>query len=94
MAANCRFQADETNAKRGNIHADHDHNSCLVWPHELLLWAVSSSPRGTTAANEPSIEFDLINILKLTDDTNNLPVEEYEAIRSLEICKPRQFIDT
>ena len=55
--------------------------------------AVSISPRGTTAANEPSIEFDLIDILKLTNDAKNLPVEEYEAIRSFEIRKPRRFID-
>ena len=55
--------------------------------------AVSISPRGTTVTNEPSIEFDLIDILKLTKNAEELPVEEYEAIRSFEICKPRRFID-
>ena len=54
--------------------------------------AVSISPRGTTVTNESSIEFDLVDILKLTRNAQDLPVEE-EAIRSLEICKPRRFID-
>ena len=55
--------------------------------------AVSISPRGTTVTNESSIEFDLVDILKLTKNGQDLPVEEYEAIRSLEICRPRRFID-
>jgi len=37
---------------------------------------VSTLPRGTTVVNEPSVEFDLIDILKLTKNPIDLPFEE------------------
>ena len=46
---------------------------------------VSTLPRGTTVANEPPLEFDLVDILKLTKGVEELPVEEYEVIKAFEI---------
>ena len=42
--------------------------------------AVSISPRGTTVENKAPIEFDLVDILKLTANAGDLPIEEYEAV--------------
>ena len=46
---------------------------------------VSISPRGTTVASELPMEFDLIDILKLTKSVEELPVDEYEVIRAFEM---------
>lgn len=46
---------------------------------------VSTLPRGTTTANELSVEFDLTDILKITRSVEELPVDEYEVIKAFEI---------
>jgi hypothetical protein len=41
---------------------------------------VSTLPRGTTVATESSVEFDLIDILKLTQNPVDPSVDEYRVI--------------
>jgi hypothetical protein len=51
----------------------------------IAACVVSTLPRGTTVANELSVQFDLIDILKLTKSVEEFPVDEYEVIRAFEI---------